>query len=112
HDVDDLEGALLAGAHRLLPGDHNQGHASELRESGGRDQVGGSGPEGAEAYPGPSGEPAAGGGHEPRRLLVAGHDQVDGRRAERLEEIEVLFAGNGEDAVHALGLEAADEEVG
>ena len=46
------------------------------------------------------------------RLFVAREHQLDGRRAERLDDIEVLLAGYAEDALDALVLQRGNQKIG
>ena len=64
------------------------------------------------AHAGAAGEAAVGRGHEGGGLLVADQDELDARRAQRLDDVQVLFAGHGEDSIDALVLEGLDEQVG
>ena len=50
--------------------------------------------------------------HEGGALLVPGGDETDATVEKGIHEVEVLFAGNAEDGIDALVLEAADEQVG
>jgi hypothetical protein len=50
--------------------------------------------------------------HERRRLLVPNEDELDARRSQRLDDVQVLLAGNGEDAIDTLVLECLDEQIG
>lgn len=52
-----------------------------------------------------------GGGHESGGLLVAGDDQLDRGIAQAFDDVEVLLAGHAKDALDALVLERADEQV-
>ncbi len=112
HDVDDLEVPLLARLDRLLPGDHEHRHPAELRVGGRGHEVGGAGSERRQAHARAPGEASPRRGHEAGGLLVARDDEPDVGRAEGLEEIQVLFARQAEDARDALGREALHEEVG
>ncbi len=69
------------------------------------------GTQGREADAGAAGEAAMGGGHEARRLLVAGQDQLDLGVAQGFDDVEILLAGNPEDSVDPLVLEGGDEEI-
>jgi len=48
-------------------------------------------------------------GHERRRLLMAGEDELDLRLAQRFHHVEVFLAGNAEDALDPLVLERRDQ---
>jgi hypothetical protein len=110
-DVDDLELALLALGDRLLPGEHQHRHRTELRIRRRSHQVRGAGTERREAHARFAGETAVRRGHEAGRLLVPRQDQADARAAQRLEHVEVLFTGHAEDVLHALVLERFDQQV-
>ena len=76
-------------------------------------QVGRARTEGGQADAGLAGEAPVGLGHEGGALLVAGGHEGDLRGAvERLVEVERLLAGDAEDVLDALVLEAGDELVG
>ena len=111
HHIDDLEMSLLAGLDRLLAGDHQHRHPAQLRIRGSRHQVGRTGAQGGQAHARPSGQPPVGGGHEAGRLLVARNDEANARLAQRLEQVQVLLAGNAEDVLDPLGFEGPDEEI-
>ena len=64
-----------------------------------------------DADAGAAGEPAMGRRHESRRLLVPRQDQLDLRLPQRLDDVEVLFAGNAEDAVDAFVLERCYQQI-
>ena len=69
--------------------------------------------------PGPSvvrqtpapGQPAVGRRHESCRLLMSGDDKLDLRAAQRIQDIEIFFAGNAEDIFDALAFERADQQI-
>ena len=61
--------------------------------------------------PGPPGQPAVGRRHEGRRLLVPRQNELDARVAQRLDDVEILFAGHAENAVDALVLERRDQQI-
>ncbi len=50
--------------------------------------------------------------HEGGPLLVPGGDETDATVEKGIHDVEVLFAGNAEDSVDTLVLQAADEQVG
>ncbi|MCY1284104.1 hypothetical protein D9M70_329980 [compost metagenome] len=110
--VEDLETPLLGLLDRLLAGDHQHRHAAEIGVGAGGDQVGGAGAEGRKAHAGLAGQAAVGGGHEARRLLVAGEHQPDLRLAQGFEQVEVLFAGNAEDVLDTFALQALHYYIG
>jgi hypothetical protein len=64
------------------------------------------------AHAGPAREAAVGRGHERGGLLVSRQDQLDARAAQRLHDVEVFFAGDGEDPIDPLVLERLDEQIG
>ena len=68
-------------------------------------------PERAEADARAAGEAAVHVGHVGAALLVADGDELDRRVRERAVELERLLAGDAEDVLDALRLEAVDEEV-
>ena len=108
-DVDDLKLALLARLDRLLPGDHQHRHAAELGVGGRRDEVGRPGPERGKTDARLAGQSSVRRRHETGGLFVPGQDQPDTRPRQRIEEIEILFAGNAEDELDAFVLQCFDE---
>ena len=110
-DVDDLEVPLLARSDRLLARDHEHRHPAELRVRRGGHEVGRPRPQRRETDARSPRQAAPGRGHEAGGLLVARDDQSDARRAQRLEEIEVLLARETEDVGHALRREGLHEKV-
>ena len=59
-----------------------------------------------------AGDPPVHLGHERRGLLVAGEHVADLRRTgQRVDEVDVLLAGNAEDQGDALGLKALDHQL-
>ena len=112
--VDELVRRLLVHAGEAgLAGERHQRGVVERRVADAGGEVAGAGTERGEADAGLAGEPARGVGHERRALLVAGRHEGDELRAvEGLAEVERLLAGDAEDELDALVLEAVDEELG
>ena len=112
--VDELVRGLLVHAGEAgLTGERDQGRVVEGRVADAGGQVAGAGTERGEADAGLAGEPAIGVGHEGRALLVPGrHEDDQLGTVERLAEVERLLAGDAEDELDALVLEAVDEELG
>ena len=110
-DVDELEPRLPVLPDRLLSRDGDERRADQLRVRDAGHEVRGPRPERGEADPGLSGEPSVGGCHERRRLFVARDDQLDLRRAQRFEKIEVLLAGQAEDIFNAFLFQLTNEQV-
>ncbi len=104
--------ALFGCLDRFLAGDHQHGHAAELSVRSGGHEVGRARTERGQAHAGLAGETSVGRGHESRALLVARQDQLDRRRAQRFEQIEIFFAGNPEHVFHVFGFECFHEQVG
>jgi hypothetical protein len=102
---------LLARLHRLLAGDHHHRHRAQLGIGGRGDEVGGAGSERGETDPGLAGEAAVGRGHEARTLFVSREHELDARGAQRLEQIEVLLAGNAENVLDSFGFQRPHEQV-
>ena len=109
--VDDLEPGLPAAHDPLLPGDHDHRHGAEQRIGRAGRQVQRAGTERGDADARLAGQPPVGRGHERRALLVAGQDQLDRRIAQAFDDVEVLLAGNPENAVDALVLECGDQQI-
>ena len=111
-DIDDLEAALLRFLDRLLPGDHQHRHSTELGIGRRGHEICRPRAERGDAHASAPGVAAIGRGHEACALFVAGEDQLDllGAR-QRIEEIEVFFAGNAENVLAALSLKTLDENV-
>ena len=91
------------------PGEHDHRHGTEQRVGRSRRQVQRARAERGDAHAGLAGQPAVGRGHEGRALLVAGQDQLDRRVAQAFHDIQVLLAGNPENAIDALVLECGDQ---
>ena len=67
------------------------------------------GPERGQAHARPAGQPAVDVGHEGGRLLVPGGDEADGAVQQDVHDVDVLFARDAEDGLHALVFQTADE---
>ncbi len=74
-------------------------------------QVDRAGAERRRAHAGLAGQPAVDLGHERGRLLVADEHVADRGRRQRLDEMDVLLAGNPEHVRDALVLEAPDDQL-
>ncbi|MNV69427.1 hypothetical protein D3C71_1623370 [compost metagenome] len=109
HDIHDLEPCLLGAHHRLLPRDENHRPRAEVGIGRAGGEIQRARAERRQAYTGPAGEPAVGGGHECGRLLVAGEHQLDVRGPERLEKVQILLARDTKDAVDAFVLQRFDQ---
>ena len=59
-----------------------------------------------------AGQTAVAVGHEGGRLFVPAQDEVDLAVHQRHHEVGIFLAGNAEDALDALGFQAAHEEIG
>ncbi|MNH22992.1 hypothetical protein D3C79_828700 [compost metagenome] len=110
--VDDLEAALLGLLDRLLTGDHHHRHAAQIGVRTGGDQVGRARAEGRQADASLAGQAAVGGGHEARRLLVAGEHQLDLRLAQGFEQVEVFLTGNAEYILDTFVFQALHNDIG
>ncbi len=82
-----------------------------MRIGGAGDEVQGAWAEGADADPGAAGQTPVGRGHERGRLLVPGQDELDSGGAQRLDDIEILFAGDAEDALNTLIFQRRNQKV-
>ena len=109
--VDDLELGLLAGHDRLLPGQQDHRHRAKLRVGGAGREIERARSQRGDADARAPGEPAMRGCHERRRLLVSGQYQLDARLPQRLDDVEVFFAGHAEDAVDAFVRERCDQQI-
>ena len=107
--VDNLELGLPAAHDALLPGEHDHGHGTEQGIGGSRRQVQRARTKRGDAHAGLAGQPAVSRGHEGRALLVASQDQLDRRVSQALDDIQVLLAGNPEDAIDTLVLESGNQ---
>src|SRR5215218_6711297 len=74
-------------------------------------EVQGARAQGRDADPRPTRQPPVCGSHEGGRLLVAGEHELDRGCTERLDHVEVLLAGDAEDAVDALVLEGCNQKI-
>ncbi len=74
-------------------------------------EVGGAGPQGRQAHAGLACEAAVHVCHEGRTLLVADGHELDAGLAQGLAYLQVLLAGNAEDVLHTLSLQAANQHL-
>ena len=114
HDLDEVDvlvGLLVHRLQRALARERDERRAVEGRVGDRGDEVQRARPQRPEADAGAPGEPPVGVGHVGPGLLVANRDERDRRLFERVVEIERLLARDAEDVAHALGLEAAYEDV-
>jgi hypothetical protein len=109
-DIHDLKARLPRGENSLLAGNHDYGHGTEkgVRRTGREIQR--ARPQGGDAHAGLAGEPAIGGGHEGRGLFMARQHQLDGGIADRLDDVEILLAGNTVDSLDALVLKRRHQQ--
>ena len=110
-DVDNLKSRLPAAHDRLLAGDHDHRHRTQIRVGGSRRQVERAGPQRRNADAGLAGQPPMRGGHEGGGLLVPGQDQLDPRVVQGFDQIEIFFARHTENTVDTFMLERRDEKV-
>ena len=109
-DVDVLVGLLVLTLEIRLSGERHQRGAIEERVGDGGDQVGGPRPERPEADARPARQAAVDVRDVGAPLLVANRNELDRRVRQRLVQVEGLLAGDAEDVLDALGLEALDEQ--
>ena len=109
--VDDLEAGLPAAHDPLLARHQDHRHCAEIRVGGTGHEVQRAGTERGDAHPGPPGQAPVGRRHERRRLLVPREDKRDARFAQKLDNIEVLLAGDAEDEIDALVFKRRDQQV-
>ncbi len=110
--VDELVRLLVHAGEGDLPGQRHQGRLVERGVADAGGQVGGAGTERREAHAGLAGEAPVGVGHERGALLVTHRHERDLLGViQRLAEVQRLLAGDAEDVLGALGLEALDEEL-
>ena len=76
------------------------------------DEVGRARTERRHAHAGAAGQASVHVGHERRALLVVRGDELDRAVEQRIHHVDVLFAGNAEDVLDALVLEALHEQLG
>ena len=76
-DVDDLEARLTAAPDRLLSGDHDHRHRTQMRVSRSRRQIERTGTQCRQADAGASGETPVSGRHETGSLLVSRQYKLD-----------------------------------
>ena len=94
-----------------LAGQGDQRRAVQEGVGHGGDQIGGAGAQRAQAHAGAAGQAPVGVGHVGPALLVADGNELDRGVGQRLVEVERLLAGNAEDVLNALGLQALDEHI-
>jgi hypothetical protein len=112
HHVHDLEARLPAVADRLLAGDEHGRHGAEVRVGRAGGEVQRARAEGADAHAGAAGEAPVGRRHERGRLLVPGEHQFDAAgAAQRFQHVQVLLAGDAEDALHAFVLQRGNQQL-
>ena len=111
-DVDDLEARLAAAADRLLSCDHDHRHRAQMRVGRSRRQIERTGTQRRQADARAPGETPVGGRHEAGSLFVPRQHQLDLRAPQRLQHVEILLAGNGEDVFDALVLEGGHQQIG
>ena len=75
------------------------------------DEVRGAWAEGSEADASASRETAVDIGHEGRALLVAHGDELDGRVAQCLDDLQIFLARNAEDVLDAFAFQAFDQDL-
>ena len=95
-----------------LAGDHDQRRRVHLRGEQARHGVGRARARGHQHHAGPAGGARVAVGHVGGALLVAHQDQLDRRVDERVEDRDRRAAREAEDVLHALALEAADQDLG
>ena len=111
-DVDDLEARLAAAPDRLLSCDHDHRHRAQMRVGRSRRQIERTGTQRRQADARAPGETPVGGRHEAGRLFVPRQHQLDLRAPQRLQHVEILLAGNGEDVFDALVLKGGHQQIG
>jgi hypothetical protein len=74
------------------------------------DEIGRTWPQRGEAHPRFASQPAIHVRHERRALLMARHDEADGRAEQRVEQIQVLLARHAEDVTDTFVFQAFDDE--
>ena len=94
-----------------LPRDGHEGRTVEEGVGHAGDEVRGARPQGGEADTRVAREAAVDVGHEGGALLVACGDKADARALEGKHQVEVLLARDAKDVLHALGLEAVNEDL-
>ena len=109
--VDVLVRLLVHPLEVALAGESHQRSTVQVRVRDGGHEVESSWPERAEADARAAGQPAPDVGHVGAALLVTDRDEFDRGARQRLVQVERLLAGNSEDVLHALGLEALHEDV-
>ncbi len=109
--VDHLKPGLARGENSFLPSEQDHRHRAQQRIRGAGGKVQRARPERRDADTGLAREPPVGRRHECRGLFVPREDQLDRGFAKRLHDVQILFAGYPEDAIHALVLERCDEQI-
>ena len=112
NDVDNLELGLFRCLDRFLPSNNDERKGPERGIGRRCGQVRGTRPERCQAHTCLAGQAAIGRRHEASALFVTGQNQRDGGSSQRFQEIQVLFAWNGENIFDALGLERGDHKIG
>jgi hypothetical protein len=94
-----------------LAGEGDQRRPVQERIGDGCHEVRGARSERAQAHAGSAGEAPVRVGHIGATLLVTDGDEADRRVGQGPAEIERLLAGDSEDVLDALSLEALDENI-
>src|SRR5258706_3215048 len=111
HQVEDLVAFLVQSRRRALPRDRDDRRAVHVGVGHAGDEVGRTRPQRRHAHARLLGETSVDVGHERRALLVMAGDEVDGAREQGGHDVDVLLAGNAEDVLDALVLEALDHQL-
>ena len=99
--VDPRRGRLAGNGHQRGVVQVRVGHAG--------DQIRGARPKRGQTHAGLSGQPPVDVGNEGGRLLVTGDDEADLAIRQDIDDVDVLFAGDAKNGLHALVFQTADE---
>ena len=111
-EVDELVGFLVDAVQTGLRHERDQRMRVQLGVRDPEHQVDRAGTERRQTHTGLAGQRAVGVGHERRAAFVPSRDEPDRGVGERVDDVQVLFAGQPEDVLDALVLEALHDEPG
>ena len=111
HEVDELVRFLVDAIEARLRDERDERVRVELGVRDPEHQVDRAGTEGGQADAGLAGERTVRVGHERSAALVSRGDEPDRAVGERVDRVEVLLAGEAEDELDALVLEALDDHA-
>ena len=111
HEVEDLVAFLVQPCGRPLSRNGHDGCTIHVGVGDAGNEVRRPRTQSRQANARTSGEPPVDVCHEGRALLMARGDETDGAVEERIQHVDVLFAGHAEDVLNLLILETSNEKL-